>query len=277
MPYDVSIIIPAIRVPLWKNMVESIKTSCAKHTWELVLISPFDLPEELKDEPNIKLIKDFGCPSRCVQLGLQYCEGRLVLHCVDDALFLPNSIDVAIEQYDAMCSEKDIINCRYREGANFSGQTLPMGFWNAHFHDELRLPGIPKDYKIALHQLIEREYLLELGGFDCRYEYINHGSHDLVFRIQANDGKVFDSVVDVTSCSHFIGTTGDHKSIHDAQTFHDKPLFDAIYSQQGNPAQNRIEIEYSNWEMCPSVWKRRFDKGVPENYEKLLEGNVSYD
>ena len=116
------------------------------------------------------------------------------------------------------------------------------------------------------------DYFKELGGWDCRYEYVNHSLHDLMFRVQADGGRLYDSQTDATTCNHFVDKTGDHAPIYDAQTFHDKPKFDAIYSVP-NAAANRIKIDLNNWEQQPEVWDRRFEKddsgNLPESYEAL--------
>ncbi len=268
--YDVSILMPAIRTPKWHDMYKSILQSCKKYTFELVLISPFDLPEDMKQYNNIKLIKDFGCPSRCAQLGISHCEGRLVYHCVDDALFLKNSIDAAIFLYDYKCGPKDVVNMRYREGQNFSGQTFDAKFWNAHTHAELRLKGIPNEFKISCHHLLSLEYLKELGGWDCRFEYINHALHDLMFRVQEDGGILYDSPIDATSCDHFLGRTGDHAAIHDAQEQADAPKFHEMYAHKEHAAKDRINIPLDNWQQQPDNWDRRFKGTKPKEYNELL-------
>tara|TARA_R110002074_G_scaffold266788_1_gene438976 strand:- start:1096 stop:1926 length:831 start_codon:yes stop_codon:yes gene_type:complete len=270
--YDVSIMMPAIRTSQWLMMYGSLINACQKYSWELVLVSPFDLPDNMKHFENIKMIKDYGAPSRCAQIGAIACEGEFLYHCVDDAIFLPEVIDNAVDWHRQHCSDKDVINMRYREGAMFSGQTLPEQFWLAWFHDELRLPGIPQHYKISCHHFMKLDYFKQLGGWDCRYEYINHSLHDLMFRVQADGGRLYDSRTDATTCNHFIDKTGDHAPIYDAQTFHDKPQFDAIYAVP-NAAASRITIPLDNWTQQPEVWERRFkedDSGnLPESYEEL--------
>jgi hypothetical protein len=253
-------------------MYKTLQESCASHSFELVLVSPFDLPEEMKQYENIKLIKDFGNPTRCAQIGLLECSGRLVYHCVDDALFYPGSIDLAIDLYDGSCSEKDVVNMRYREGANFSGQEWTHSFWFAHYHDELRLEGIEKFWKISLHPLMSTDYLKRLGGWDCSYEYINHPLHDLMFRVQADGGRIFDSPIDATTCNHYGGRTVDHASIHDAQTYNDSPKFKELYSRK-DAAKSRINIPLNNWESSPSHWSRRFKNTIPKSYEDILQLN----
>ena len=272
MKYDVSVLMPAIRTHNWLMLYGSLYNSCRNHSFELVLVSPFDLPENMKQFDNVKHIKDFGAPTRAAQIGALSCEGRLMYHCVDDAIFLPNAIDTAIETYNSICGEKDVINMRYREGQEYSGQTLPPHFWTAWAHDELRLPGIPQHYKISLHHMMSLEYFKKLGGWDCQFEYINHPLHDLMFRVQADGGTLYDSKLDATTCNHFLGKTVDHAPIFDAQTFFDKPIFDAMYSIP-EAATSRVHLDLDNWKNSPEIWERRFKtknkKDIAKNYKGL--------
>lgn len=261
---DVSIFMPAIRVPNWIPMYNSLIKSCERYSWELVLCSPFELPDELKEKSNIKIIKDLGSPSRCAQLASFECDGELLFHCVDDALFLPNSIDDAIDFYRANCKYKDAVNMRYKEGAGYSGNSMPMSYWIAGSHGDLRLQGIPQDFKISCHHLMNAKYFRELGGYDCEFEYQNFNLHDLMFRLQANGGQLFDSPVDVTTCDH---SQSDHKVIEAAHHENDLPLFRKLYSDF-NVLKNRIKIDLNNWTQQPEIWTRRFKK-KPENYEEL--------
>ena len=57
--YDLTILIPAFRAPLWETLYNSISQACKNYKWELLLVSPFDLPPELADKENISLIKDY--------------------------------------------------------------------------------------------------------------------------------------------------------------------------------------------------------------------------
>ena len=268
MKYDVSILIPAIRTHQWLMLYGSLFNACRKHSWELVLVSPFDLPKELESFDNIKLIKDFGAPTRAAQIGALACEGEYMYHCVDDAIFLPDAIDNALIFHRANCNYKDVVNMRYREGALYSGQTFPPQFWSAHFHGPLRLQGIPNTYKISLHHFMKTEYFIDLGGWDCRFEYINHPLHDLMFRVQADGGVLYDSETDATTCNHYMGTSVDHAPIEEAQEKSDMPIFNGIYSKP-DAATNRIRLDINNWEDSPPIWERRFKDGVPDSYDKL--------
>src|SRR5689334_12091110 len=183
---DLSIVIPAIRQSYWFNLYKSIEKSCTKYSWELILISPFDLPNELKEYKNIKLIKDFGHPTRCLQLGIFEADGDLFYHTTDDALLFPNVIDENINKFNSLNNDKLIINMKYREGKDFSGQSMRGNYWLAYGHDGLRLAGIPQHYKISLHHMLKTDYLRELGGYDCGFHHANFSLHDFIFRAQAD-------------------------------------------------------------------------------------------
>ena len=268
--YDVSLVIPAIRTHLWERMYGSIEKSCKEHSFELILISPFDLPPALEDRDNIKLIKDYGCPTRAAQIGSLHCESKLLYHCVDDAIFRPNAIDIAIDFYNNNCSYKDAVNMRYREGCDYAGDELALSYWRAHTHGDLRLRGIDPEWKISLHHLLDLEYFREIGGWDCQFEYLNHALHDIMFRIQADGGKVFNSPIEITSCDWMPGESGDHAPIHNAQIFHDEPLFRRMYGVPGI-AKSRTKIDINNWKKADEVWNRRFGEKLPESYESLME------
>lgn len=267
---DVSLIIPAIRTNGWLNFYNSIEKSCKKYLWELILISPFDLPDELKEKNNIKLIKDFGCPTRCLQLGIFEAQGKLCAHTVDDAVLFEDKLDEAIDYYKQNCGYKDVVNLRYREGENYSGQTMRDSYWMAWGHDALRLTGIPQHYKISLHHLLNTDYLIEMGGYDCSFEHANFSNNDLMFRIQADGGKLFDSVSDITTCNHMPDETGDHSPIFKSHNEHDLPLFRQMYSDP-DILKKRIKIDINNWASAPSVWTRRFNNGIPKEYKDLID------
>ncbi len=263
---DLSIVIPAIRVNEWEKLYNSIEQSCKKYSWELILISPFQLPDELKQKNNIKLIQDYGSPTRCLQLGLFETDGELFAHTVDDAILLSDRLDEAIDFYKKNCSYKDVVNLRYMEGENFSGQTMRDSYWWAHGHDALKLPGIPKEYKISLHHLLKTEYVVEMGGYDCKYEHANFSNHDLMFRIQADGGKLFDSPNNITTCNH---NQKDHSIIEESHNNNDYPLFVKEYNNP-NILKSNLKIDINNWADSPSMWKR-FRKGIPSEYRELLE------
>lgn len=269
--YDISLTMPAIRTPNWLDFYKSATKACKKYKFQLVIVSPFELPLELKGYSNIKLIKDFGNPTRATQIANINADGDFLYNCVDDGIFFEDCIDVALDYFkNAKLTDLDVINMRYREFAGRSGGSLPIEFWDSRFHQELRLPGIKQDWKIAMHFLMKKSLYIKLGGLDCRFEYSNHAIHDLIFRVQELGGKVYNSPIEGLNCNHFMGRSGDHAPIHDAQTHHDEPIFKNLYTNY-NCAKDRTYIDIDNWKSCPEVWERRFSKKI-DSYKDILEG-----
>ena len=267
--YDISIFMPAIRVPRWDSMFASIQKSCKRHSFELVMCGPFELTENLKKHDNVRMIIDNGSPSRCAQRAAIESTGKLLAHVVDDALFLEDSLDEAIDLYNHTCTTKDVVNLRYTEGANYQGGPMPPNYWFIKAHPPLLKPGVSSEYKMSCHHLIDREYFRELGGYDCTYEYQNYNRHDLMYRVQYNGGEVYDSPTQVTACDLFPLRSGDHNVIMDAQQLHDEPLYQEMYSDP-DILKKRLCIPLDNWKNSEEVWQRRFSKGVPKNYEGIL-------
>jgi len=260
---------PAIRTHNWLEFYESAKKACKRYTFEIVIVSPFDLPDELKGKENITLVMDYGNPSRCTQIANLKATGEFLYNCVDDGVFLEDSIDLALDYFKNNLTDSDVINMRYREAQGRTGGPLPLNFWDAHTHEELRLPGIKPEWKISLHFLMKRSHYLYLGGIDCQFEYSNHGIHDLMFRLQSLGGVIVDSQLEGLNCTHYMGRTGDHAPIHDAQVTHDSPIFKTMYLDP-DAAKNRNKLNINNWTKCPEVWKRRFTRKV-KSYEELYE------
>jgi hypothetical protein len=272
MTYDVSIIMPAIRTPNWDKMYETIKQSCKKYSFELVMCGPFPLTKNLQKQKNVRMIIDNGSPSRCAQIAAINANGNLLAHLVDDALFVENSLDQSVELYNTLCNKKDVINLRYTEGVNFNTKPMPPNYWQASYHAPLRQPAVPHDFKISCHHLIDSQYFKELGGYDCSYEYQNLNLHDLMFRVQYDGGKIYDSPNIVTNCDYDPFGQVDHKPIESAFNDHDFPLFNKMYSKKENLSQ-RIKIPLNNWQNSEKVWKRRFFNGVAKNYEEIVKNN----
>src|SRR6516165_7750940 len=56
---DVSICLAGFRTPRWTAFLDSIKESCKKYTYEVIIAGPFEPPTNLP----IKFIKTYACPS----------------------------------------------------------------------------------------------------------------------------------------------------------------------------------------------------------------------
>src|SRR3990167_10393495 len=119
---EISIVMPAIRRERWNNVYNSIAAS-TKRSWELIIVSPFPLTNELNGIGNVKYIKDFGSPTRCSNIGALVAEGKLITWTSDDGLFLENMLDIYIDSlYNMLENEKNVITGKYLEGVNYSSK-----------------------------------------------------------------------------------------------------------------------------------------------------------
>lgn len=140
-------------------------------------------------------------------------------------------------------------------------------------HGDLRLPGIPPEYKIANQFICSKSFFIQSGGFDCiNFEYSDKPVMDWAIRCQYNGSKVYFAPKHCCIATwlprSYAVTIG---PIHNAQTTKDEPLFKSMYSNP-NILEER-EVEYDNWKQAPEIWERRFgndpDK-LPKTYEELI-------
>ena len=255
-----SIFAPTIRPHLLEKWYESALASCS-YDFEAVFCGPFELPESLEKLDNIKMLHSYSHPTVCAQLAAMACKGELLYHTVDDVLFYPDKIDRAIEQYQENC----IICMKYNEGIDYKGDSIPNESWYAQATPEYKdISQINPQLGSGGHFLMDRMSFLKYGGFDCRFEYLVHANHDLIFRMQKNGWTYELSSDDVSAADHVPGTTGDHAPIHYAQLTHDWPSF---YNVWISPRESSIQL--NNWTLYPDVWERRFGNNKPSSYEEM--------
>ena len=274
MKKTVSLVVPSIRPQNLLKFYTSVEKACKKNSFEIVIPSPYLLPNELLSKGNVKFLHTYANPTISFQMAALLCDAEYIYNTVDDGLVREGAIDSAIELFKTL-SNKDSINMRYNE-AVLDANTLepfspevqkqnllghkdnPPYYWVAWSHGDLRLPGIMRHWKISPHFFMKFDYFYELGGFDCNFEYSNHCLHDLAFRVQANGGQVVESIEPAFEASHLPGKSGDHGPIVDAQLGPDLTRFNQIYS---NPraAFERIYLDYNDWRDKPDVWSRRFN------------------
>lgn len=260
-----SVILPGIRKNNWLRFYESIQNSFAGE-FEVVIVSPHELPEELTQFNNIKHILDSGSPARCQQIGLIHSTGEFVTWGADDGGFLPNKLTEAVEFWENNArSSIDIVTCKYFEGdknqqgeLHSTGQTeLSKDFYYKINHAAgLRSMFIPDDYWILNVGIVKTEYAKSLGGWDALFEVTAVSHTDFAVRAQNNGSRFFMFPEPVFICSHMPGTTGDHAPVHYSHVEHAEPLFRRIYGS--SQSLKRTKISLGNWQQTPSVWKRRF-------------------
>ena len=258
MSYKLSVILPSIRVYNLLNFYEKLEESIS-HSFELIIIGPYEPPHQLLEYDEVTYIKDHGCPSRCQQIGLVHATGEYITWGADDGFFLENKLTEAIDFLDAnKTSAKDIVTCKYTEGsgANMSQEMFKDLYYKINHANGLRSEHIPDDYWILNVGVVDTAYAKELGGWDTQFEVTTISHMDFAVRAQHDGASFFMLPEPIFSCAHMPGTSGDHAPVHYSHVEHDEPLFRNIYAHPGS--KNRTNIKLNNWEQSPPVWRRRF-------------------
>lgn len=260
--YNISFITPSIRTHLWEDYYNSIKESCTKYSWEIIFITPFETNFK---RDNVKIIRSYRSPTGCFYEGLEVAEGTLINNSVDDTLYELRSIDKCIDTFDY----NNIMNFRYSESVDRKDPPFDLSYWKAWTHPALRLKGVPMNYDITLHFTLTKDLFYRLGGIDPRYNYVNFGTHDFIFRSQFNGIKIINSPVNVSKADHMPGNTGDHAAINTCDQI-DYELFKEHYNSLESLA-TRSKFNFTKqYLFLPQRWDIRFNKQkLPNNYEEL--------
>lgn len=256
--YAISFVAPSIRSYNWRSVYESI-VNATSESFEIIFVGPCGFPSDLTGFRNIKTIRDFGSPVRCLQIAILNASGEHVSWIADDGVFLPNAIDNVLSQLLLINHEKKGINCKHFEGVN--RDKIDIGendhihssewYWNFSGHDELKFLGVPNYWKLS-PGFMKTELLKSVGGFDCRFETVAYANMDFALRIQRFGCVVECSTSVVSKYNWMPGTTGDHEPMHNA-TAKDKELFRSISADP-----NRVWVNPKNWIDAESVWAYRF-------------------
>jgi hypothetical protein len=258
MKPEISILMPGIRPERWTNVYNSIAES-TRREFELIIVGPHALPQELQESKNVKYCKDFGAPMRAANIAGVLAEGKLIFSLMsDDSVFMPNVLDKAIDHlYDQEFSIKNVVMAFYKEGVNGTSKDIQsLKYFEINGSDSTKLHDVPNDWLIFNTVILYREFFDQLGGWDCSFEACPMGLTDLAIRAQkegANVSHIEDIILD---CDHMPGTTGDHAPIHYGQIEHDEPFYKLKYSRGPEGVESCISID--NWKKAESVWSRRF-------------------
>jgi hypothetical protein len=244
-----SVIIPGIRTQNWQKIYESVSDSLIGHSFEVIAIGP-NLPSKFFDDKlNFRYVRDFGHPSRCLQIASILCSGEYLCWLPDDIILEQDSLGKCIE-FMSDKSPADGMTFRYSEGQGFTGsQDKDDSYWIGWTHQDQRFAHVNKDWKIAPVFLYNRNHFVSIGGLDCRFEHINFNTHDLAYRIQALGGKIHPSPTKVFSADW----TPNDPVVSGAHYENDAPLFAKIYSQR---AFDR-GVSIDNWKEQANYWPRR--------------------
>lgn len=254
---SLSVLVPGIRTANWLKLYKSV-ASAWSNEFEIIFVGPYPLPPEFEGIANVKYIEDWGNPMRCQQIALLAATGDYVTWAADDGVFLPGSLDIALNKLDGK-DYKALVMGKYLEG---SGATDPMksnDYYNLKKHAASRLKELPYEVIWMLNVgLVSRELLIEVGGWDCMFEVCPMAYNDLAIRLQNYKCEFIIQDEIMFTCSHLPGHEGDHGPIHDAQVLFDEPKFEKLYNLPY--AEKRINIKLDTWTESDKKWLRRFGK-----------------
>jgi hypothetical protein len=247
-----TVIIPGIRPENWHIIHEDLKKELIDYTFELICVGPKFPSIELELQRNFRYIRDFGHPSRCLQIGSLFSKGEFISWIPDDCRLEKGGLSSALNFMMNNSSPNDGMCLRYSEGKNFTGnQHLIDSYWVGSTHEDQRLPQVNCNWKIAPLFMYPKKLYFELGGIDCRFEHANLNTHDLAYRVQYLGGKIHLSPNKILGVDWIQG----QEVITEAHFDNDVPLFNELYSGDKFP---RIKINFDNWMEQPSIWERRF-------------------
>jgi len=253
-----SVLVPGIRTKNWRKLYDSVIESFSG-SWEMVIISPYKLPDELKGNQNIKIIEDWGSPMRCQQRGLTQAEGDYVTWAADDGVYLPGMLDKSFEYLDRCeygCDDAKLVMGKYTEGDGNTGHMMNGDYYILNNHNASNCWFVPDNTWMLNVGVVPTKLLMEVGGWDCQFEVCPMAYNDLAIRLQRHGVRFIIQDEIMYKCTHLPGHEGDHAPIHDAMIEHDMPLFKEIYDKI--ESRERIFIEWDNWEQSPERWVRRF-------------------
>lgn len=248
----ITFIIPSIRITKLRPMYDSIKRSYSGK-FKVIIISPYPQTEDMTLD-NVKWIMDKGNPVRCHQLAIEYVDTPLVTWMADDGLYVNGRLDECV----AACQEpNDVITLKYLEGSNPNGDMTLDDYYYFMYHKDLRdLAGIPDGCHIISFAIMHTSLLKAVGGFNCIYESIAMAHCDLAIRLKKYGAQFFISPEVIIVLEHQPNLEGDHAPIHNSQTEHDKPAFDAIWREPND----LVTVQLDAWKEVGDVWGRRFGK-----------------
>src|SRR5687767_4141227 len=99
MGIDISIAVPGIRTEHWQRLYETAQLGCGEYSFEMIFVGPYSPPPFFDGIKNVKYVRDYGNPSRALQLGAVFAEGEYFTWAVDDGYFLPNGMRDAINTH----------------------------------------------------------------------------------------------------------------------------------------------------------------------------------
>lgn len=257
MTPQISLIIPGIRPSMFQNVYDSFSRTW-HGTFEIVFITPCDLPP-LKTTPRgqIQWYRDFGCPSRALQIGWINAKADWLCFATDDCTFDYDTLNQAWRTlHKHEFDYKTVVVCKYTESDNWSKWMMTPWYYHAYFHGDFRHPNIPIHFKLYMNGLISKKVMKKIGGFDCKYETMAYTYNDLSMRLQFHGCKFIIERDRLDHCTWQPKESSDHGPVHRAVMEHDAPLFRGVY--WAKKFQPIVKIPVDNWKNVAEKWPRRF-------------------
>lgn len=251
-----SVLVPSIRKENLVRLYNSVKTAFSGK-FEFIVSGPYGLPDELKNKDNCCWVDTHRSPIAAQQEALFYSRGEYISFASDDGVYLPMTLDIAVEMLEHE-PYTTIVTSKYFEGGDPNGTMGGEEYYRLWNHDTMQLPGVPKDCLMLNCGVINRSLLVQLGGWDSYlFQVCPLAYTDFAIRAHKFGCKFILQNEVMFSCGHMPGESGDHGPIHRAQTYHDQPLFTGLYT---TPALylTRQNIPLHNWKKSPDVWPERF-------------------
>ena len=242
-----SMVVPSIRKDRCLDFYNSV-TKSFSGDWELILIGPYKLDFE---RTNMRWIESWASPTVAQHIGLIEAKGDYVCFGWDDGLYCEGSLDKAFE----LMGDKIAVSGKYIEGDIAPAYMRSNKYYIINNHDKASSPYITNDFLLFNTGIVSRETLLEIGGFDCRFEATALAFVDLSIRLQLYGIKVILMEEVMMTCTWLPGDEGDHEPVNKAVEYD----FSLLHKKYRQPIfHKRVIIDIDNWKLQPSKWERRF-------------------
>lgn len=252
---EISIALPSIRPQNLPKVYESILRS-TKRTFEMVVVSPFPLPEELKLVSNVKHFVDFGSPVRCNQLAMILSEGKYLYHHSDDGYFFPDALDKNIDLLESMGGDdSNVVVGKYSESKDLSHKERYQDddYYRIVNAYPCNKEFIPNDWFIFNVALMYQSFFNRLGGFDCSFQCTACAHGDFSIRAYNFGAKVQLSQIPFIMADH---DQSDHYTIEFTQGNYDIPRFRDKHKGPLSLLTSCVDI--NNWKNAEQIWSKRF-------------------
>jgi len=255
MSYKLSVLVPSIRTHGLKPLYDSIVNACSE-PFEMLVASPYDLPEELSKLDNVKLARTWRSPLAAQQEALTHATGEYISWCADDGICTLGSYDKAFKLLEGK-DYKAIVTGKYQEGDRKDDNMEQDKYYILNNHYGSQALFLPKDSYMLNCGIVSRKILLELGGWDSySFHVCPVGYNDLAIRLKKYECEFIISKEIMFICSHEPGETGTHGPIHRIQVFRDEPMYKEIYNHPY--FSKRLSVDINNFERTAVKWEPRF-------------------